>query len=345
MTSPLIAQQQYLPLGERVTKQSRLSGLSSAQPTAVLDTYWRFAVERQQIFNKRLKGMPPPWTEDPVLRRHRFTNVYRASDRVSQYLIKHVIYNGDQAAEEVFFRTILFKIFNRIDTWELLHTKVGTVAWSDYNFQAYDKILTQAITSGVPIYSAAYIMPSGGRRSKHRYKHSMHLKLLEKMMREQVPQRMADARSMREAFDLIKSYPTIGDFLGVPIRHRSELQYADRFFGGGSLLSQAQVHVMESASASRTWGSLTEGDIHYVNGRSTERHARATWLIIPGFVGAASSTNRRPECVLRSFEVRTRDPSRDSRPCTQDQNKAEIFTQGLSRKTLVPAKVEIERCD
>ena len=195
-----------------------------------------------------------------MLRRHRFTNVYRASDRVSQYLIKHVIYNGDQAAEEVFFRTILFKIFNRIDTWELLHTKVGTVAWSDYNFQAYDKILTQAITSGVPIYSAAYIMPSGGRRSKHRYKHSMHLKLLEKMMREQVPQRMADARSMREAFDLIKSYPTIGDFLAY--QYVTDLNYSTLTDFSEAEFTVAGPGARDGISKCFSdLGSLMEGDI------------------------------------------------------------------------------------
>jgi hypothetical protein len=40
------------------------------------DAYWRFAAERQRIFHHRAAGMPPPWTADPVLSRHKFTNVY-----------------------------------------------------------------------------------------------------------------------------------------------------------------------------------------------------------------------------------------------------------------------------
>ncbi len=88
--------------------------------TAVFDTFWRFAFERQEIFFKRVARLPPPWTSDPVMLSYRFTNVYRASDRVSQYLIRRVIYEGDQSEEEVFFRTLLFKIFNRIETWEIL---------------------------------------------------------------------------------------------------------------------------------------------------------------------------------------------------------------------------------
>src|ERR1043166_6476543 len=93
-------------------------------PTAVFDTYWRFAAERQAIFMRRVRGLAPPWTTDPILARHRFTNVYRASDRVSQYLIRHVLYEGDRAMEEVFFRALLFKLFNRIDTWRSLRARL-----------------------------------------------------------------------------------------------------------------------------------------------------------------------------------------------------------------------------
>ena len=74
----------------------------------------------KEIFFRRLEGCSPPWTHDPILARFKFTNAYRASDRVSQYLIRHVIYEGPQSSEEVFFRIVLFKVFNKIETWELL---------------------------------------------------------------------------------------------------------------------------------------------------------------------------------------------------------------------------------
>ena len=77
---------------------------------------------------RRVLGSTPPWTEDPILSVHRFTNTYRASDRVSQYVIRHVIYDGSQKAEEVFFRTILFKLFNKIETGEALRTKLSALS-------------------------------------------------------------------------------------------------------------------------------------------------------------------------------------------------------------------------
>ena len=74
-------------------------------PTVVFDYYWRFAAERLAIYYRRLKGLPAPWTEDPILAAYRFTNTYRALDRVTQYLIREVQYhpNRSQAPSEVFF--------------------------------------------------------------------------------------------------------------------------------------------------------------------------------------------------------------------------------------------------
>lgn len=188
--------------------------IAPLKPTAVYDTYWRFAVERQRIFFRRWEQKPAPWTDDPVLRQHKFTNAYRASDRVSQYLIRRVIYRDDlpSSAAEVVFRIFLFKLFNRIETWELLERTFGLLTYEDYSFKDFDKALTKAMKHGESIYSGAYIMPSGGSLG-HDRKHRNHLTLIERMMADDLPQRLADARSMQQAFELIRAYPTIGDFL------------------------------------------------------------------------------------------------------------------------------------
>mgnify|MGYP006863357740 CR=1 FL=1 len=83
--------------------------------TKVYDTYWKFACERQNIFMRKLMGEKDNLTEDIILREYKFTNTYRASDRVSQYLIKNVIYQRGYTEEDTIFRILLFKIFNKID--------------------------------------------------------------------------------------------------------------------------------------------------------------------------------------------------------------------------------------
>lgn len=185
------------------------------RPTAVFDTYWRFAAERQEIFFRRLSGRHPPWTDDGVLERHRFTNVYRAADRVSQYLIRHVLYMGDQSSREVVFRALLFKLFNKIETWELILQEVGTPASPSFDTGRFDRLLTKARMRGDRLYSAAYIMPNPGYGEAS--KHANHLRLIGAMLADGLPERLARADSLGHAFEMLRAYPSLGDFLAYQL--------------------------------------------------------------------------------------------------------------------------------
>ena len=89
-----------------------LPDISPLKPTPVYDTYWRFAVQRQRIFFRRLEGKLPPWTDDPVFRAYKFTNAYRASVRASQYLIRRVIYRDDLPTDPVEVAGVLIGAFH-----------------------------------------------------------------------------------------------------------------------------------------------------------------------------------------------------------------------------------------
>lgn len=193
----------------------------------VFDTYWRFAGERQNVFCSRLEGKSAPWTEDPVISVHKFTNAYRASDRVSQYLIRHVIYRDDlpTSPAEVLFRTLLFKLFNKIETWKLLERCFGEITFKSYKFERYDKVLSDAMKAGGRIYSAAYIMPPGGSAFGHSAKHQNHLRLLERMMADCLADQLTGLKKMQTAFELLRSYPTIGDFLAY--QFVTDINYSD----------------------------------------------------------------------------------------------------------------------
>lgn len=199
---------------EAIRKPSELyRRWSPVKPTVVFDTYWRFAAERQRIFMKRARGHGGPWSSDAILRTFRFTNAYRASDRVSQFLIREVIYSGDPSPDEVVFRILLFKLFNKIETWQLLCEEVGKPSLRRFSPDTYGKVLSGALDRGRTIYSAAYIMPSGGSQLGHRRKHKNHLALLEMMIADDLPTKLEQCARMADAFGLLKSYPTLGDFL------------------------------------------------------------------------------------------------------------------------------------
>ncbi|HGM7334415.1 TPA: nucleotide kinase domain-containing protein [Stenotrophomonas maltophilia] len=195
-----------------------------ASTTAVYESYWHFAAERLAMYYRRLSSPVGPWTSDPILRSHRFTNVFRAADRVSQFLIGEVQYGvgRSQEPEEVFFRTVLFKLFNRIDTWQHLERKLGALSWRDANLSGMAEVLDEMLSSGRKVYSAAYIMPSPNFGEAR--KHANHLALLRRMMAERLPARVASAGSLRSVYELLLSYPGLGPFLAF--QYAIDLNYS-----------------------------------------------------------------------------------------------------------------------
>jgi len=199
---------------------------SKVTTTPVFYAYWRFAAERQRIFYRRLQRANGPLTDDSVLRCFKFTNTYRASDRVSQFLIRNVIYKDDFSDDEtnLFFRILLFKLFNKIETWQLLEAELGTLTWDTFDFQRYDHVLSRRMSSGARIYSAAYIMPSAGNVFGHPLKHQNHLRMLAQLIDQNYPSRLTDCKTMAEAFSLLLSVPSIGPFLAY--QFATDLNYS-----------------------------------------------------------------------------------------------------------------------
>lgn len=201
----------------------------------IYNLYWYFAAERQNIFYKKLRGEESPWTEDKILQEYKFCNSYRASDRVSQYLIKNVIYNGKKYSEEdMIFRIILFKIFNKESTWEILLNEIGDINLSNFNFKYYCEILEKAKTQGEKIYTDAY-MSCANKAFGYNKKHENHIALLEKMFKEDKIQfKIMESKNMEQAFNIIKQYPLIGNFMAyqliTDINYSEVVDFSEREF-------------------------------------------------------------------------------------------------------------------
>lgn len=201
----------------------------------IYNLYWYFAAERQNIFYKKLNGEEAPWTDDKILQEYKFCNSYRASDRVSQYLIKNVIYNGNTYSnEDIIFRIILFKIFNKESTWEILCNKLGDVELKNFSFSSYCKILEEAKNNGYKIYTDAY-MSCANKAFGYDKKHENHIALLEKMfIKDKMQNKILNSKNMKEAFNIIKSYELIGNFMAyqlvTDINYSEVVDFSEREF-------------------------------------------------------------------------------------------------------------------
>ena len=236
------------------------------------------------MYLRRLHDPVGPWTDDPILRSYRFTNAFRAADRVSQYLIGEVQYRADrsQAPAEVFFRTLLFKLFNRIDTWELLENQAGPISWQSADLDRMEHILASAKKAGARLYSAAYIMPSPA--FGHPLKHRNHLALLQRMMQDSLPARIEGAASLGDVYRLLLGYPGLGPFLAfqyaIDLNYSTLIDFPEAEFvvaGPGALDGIAKCFA-------DTGGMAAEALIHYVTERQDLEFARLG-LAFPGLFG------------------------------------------------------------
>lgn len=252
--------------------------------SVVFNSYWQLAAERLAMYMRRLNGDPGPWTNDPVLRAHRFTNTYRAADRVSQFLIANVQYGAgrSQAPDEVFFRTILFKLFNRIDTWERIERELGPVSWQSADHSRLVEVLDRSFHRGIRLYSAAYIMPAPAFGAAR--KHANHVALLWKMMEKGLAGRLQKTKSLGEVYQLLVGYPGLGPFLAfqfaIDLNYSSLLEHNEGDFvvaGPGAIdgISKCFDH---------TGGRSAEQVIHWVTERQAEEFARRG-IDFPGLFG------------------------------------------------------------
>ena len=153
-----------------------------------------------------------------ILQEYKFCNCYRVLDRVSQFLLKSVIYNGvEYSKEDMIFRIILFKIFNKEDTWNYLMEKLKDIVLDNFSFESYDRLLTEYKNNGNKIYNDAYIS-CANKAFGYEMKHQNHLALLEQMfIKDKMQNKIIDCKSMKEAFNILKEYPLIGNFMAYQL--------------------------------------------------------------------------------------------------------------------------------
>jgi hypothetical protein len=138
---------------------------------------------------------------------------------VSQYLIKEVIYGGPgtYSAEDQILRIVLFRLFSRPQTWELLCAAHRDVTMDSFRAGGYGDTLEREFEKGGRLYTPAFILcatPAYGYKRKHRN----HLALLNEMLRPKgLPQEVARARSLEALIAALRRYPLIGPFMAYQI--------------------------------------------------------------------------------------------------------------------------------
>lgn len=210
----------------------------------VYEFYWHFASERHLAFERRVSGQAPPWTDDPILREYKFCNVFRAADRVSQYMIREVCYHDEAcSAEDRLFQIVAFRTFSKVETWHSLREHLGRYpTLDDLADDAFGQGLEQVKVRNGGLYTGAFILCAAdayGQPSKHRN----HVELFRHMfLQDDLGARLQEATSLRQVYDELHRYPLIGDFMAyqmaIDLNYSAVINFSENDFtqaGSGAL--------------------------------------------------------------------------------------------------------------
>src|SRR5260370_14716331 len=156
------------------------------------------------MFEPRVAGEPCPWTDDPILREFKFCNVFRAADRVSQYMIRDVCYYAESCTDEDrLFQIVAFRTFSKTATWRTARDFLGRYpVLDDLADGAFTRALEHARTRNGGLYTGAFILcatDAYGQSAKHRN----HLELFRHMfLHDQLGAKLLEAKWLPQVYDL-----------------------------------------------------------------------------------------------------------------------------------------------
>lgn len=210
----------------------------------IYDLYWYFASERQRTFERRVAGIPWPWTDDRIIQTFKFCNVFRAADRVSQYMIREVCYHDEPCSpEDRLFQIIAFRTFSKIETWQSVRNFLGHYpTLDDLEDASFLKALEHAKNQNGGLYTGAFILcatDAYGQGTKHRN----HVELFRHMfLQGALGEQLLEAKSLHEVYELLHGYPLMGDFMSyqtsIDLNYSSLINFSENEFtqaGPGAL--------------------------------------------------------------------------------------------------------------
>ena len=129
-------------------------------PATVCSTegFMYFVRERENIKLKRDAGLLAPWTDDDILHKYKFTNVRRADDRVSKWIITQLI-EPNPLRQDLWFVLLIARLINWPPTLQrLIDDGILLRDAGDFSTADFSASIEQFKAEGNKVYSGAYML-------------------------------------------------------------------------------------------------------------------------------------------------------------------------------------------
>jgi hypothetical protein len=198
--------------------------------------YWM--KERHKIYERRfVEKRDPPWTDDPILREFKFTNVYRELDRVTHWMRRYWTSPNDDPTRPdlMLFNCALFRVFGTIEAAQVIGWQRGRFDWRTTAAKAEKYRQTEG-----KLFTSAYIITNAVRgtnptHAKTRVVSEGILKPLWEQKRE-LAARMVESQSLEKSWELLGELSGFGGqgFIAYEVitdlRHTSVLRGASDIY-------------------------------------------------------------------------------------------------------------------
>lgn len=177
---------------------------------ATVDLFFYWINERHRIYLHKDQRMPKPWTEDPILRDYKFTNVFRQLDKGTVWLTKNFIepYKRDKP-ELLFFNCAWYRMFNWTGTGD-------AIGWRQFwDPDDIEIMLNCRLEHKEQVFTGAHIVRSDFGEPKVKSILRVCTKFWED--RHTLTKKIMEGRSLREAFLLLLQYHLVGPFMSYEI--------------------------------------------------------------------------------------------------------------------------------
>lgn len=182
-------------------------------------TFEEFVKERHRIWERRQTGEPGPWTEDPILRSHKFTNVFRILDPGSQFLLTD-LFDDFPDERTTLMRCFLYRHTGRIEAWQYLYGQFGSYPEPRHLNDVLDAWKEFRDRSKAPFFTNAYLVfPQSQVPGTDKIESIVDLtkRLFTPGSDQDIVPDFLKAHTQRERFAVLRRNKGVGDFMSMQI--------------------------------------------------------------------------------------------------------------------------------
>lgn len=161
----------------------------------------------------------PPWTTDEVLKNFRFTNIRREHDKESKWVIEHIANNPELSYEDKLLNVILFRLYNKHETAELISMPFKFSQTPDWNPEWYRSLFEAALVEDPKrVFFTAAFHTVGMKNTLKRvtgesYAPMRILKFIKILINEGLVDDIKACTNQQEVYQTLTDYNGIGRFL------------------------------------------------------------------------------------------------------------------------------------